>query len=138
MSRTRFHSGPISVNAPSPRGRANRPSAPGPGCLGSREARREDQDTHGDYDASEQGGIAASSASALERGQPAGPAEPRLVYRNRPLGAAALAAMLSVAPAVARGGDWSSWRGPEQNGVSRETGFPDTFTREGENVVWKR
>lgn len=33
--------------------------------------------------------------------------------------------------------DWSSWRGPEHNGVSRETALPETFSREGENVVWK-
>jgi outer membrane protein assembly factor BamB len=36
--------------------------------------------------------------------------------------------------------DWHSWRGPEQNGVSREKDLPDRFTPElGEdsNVVWK-
>ena len=34
--------------------------------------------------------------------------------------------------------DWARWRGPEQNGVSRETGLPTTWNPDtGENVVWK-
>ena len=34
--------------------------------------------------------------------------------------------------------DWPSWRGPEQNGVSRETGLIDHWDPEtGENVLWK-
>lgn len=37
--------------------------------------------------------------------------------------------------------DWTYWRGPEQNGISRETGLPDDWNPdggEGSNVVWKR
>jgi outer membrane protein assembly factor BamB len=35
-------------------------------------------------------------------------------------------------------GDWSFWRGPEQNGVSRETGLPSDFDpAKGTNVVWR-
>jgi len=38
-------------------------------------------------------------------------------------------------------GDWLHWRGPEQNGVSKETGLPDTFSV-GEvgknNLIWKK
>ena len=34
--------------------------------------------------------------------------------------------------------DWPNWRGPEQNGVSRETGLIDHWDRAtGENVLWK-
>ena len=34
--------------------------------------------------------------------------------------------------------DWPTWRGPEQNGISRETGLPDTWDpKSGENVLWK-
>ena len=50
-----------------------------------------------------------------------------------------LAIALAVAcasPVLAN--DWANWRGPEQNGVSRETNLPDKwdpFT--GENVAWK-
>lgn len=39
-------------------------------------------------------------------------------------------------PSLAR--DWPSWRGPEQNGVSRETDLPETWSPAagGENLVW--
>ncbi|MBX3411752.1 MAG: PQQ-binding-like beta-propeller repeat protein [Pirellulales bacterium] len=34
-------------------------------------------------------------------------------------------------------GDWPNWRGPEQNGISRESGLIDRWDPEGENVLWK-
>ena len=47
------------------------------------------------------------------------------------------AAALSAAPALA--GDWYQWRGPEQNGVSREKGLVDSWDPDtGENVLWKK
>ncbi len=33
--------------------------------------------------------------------------------------------------------DWPSWRGPEQNGISRETGLPTEWDFEGTNLLWK-
>jgi len=41
---------------------------------------------------------------------------------------------------VAWAADWPSWRGPEQDGVSRETGLPLVWSPgdKGENLVWKR
>ena len=45
-----------------------------------------------------------------------------------------LAAALSSAPAVAN--DWAKWRGPEQNGISRETNLPDKWSPDGENLAW--
>src|SRR6202011_5234919 len=36
--------------------------------------------------------------------------------------------------------DWPNWRGPEQNGVSRETGLVETWDYDNEaqgNVLWK-
>jgi outer membrane protein assembly factor BamB len=35
--------------------------------------------------------------------------------------------------------NWSSWRGPEQTGVSRDTDLPDTFAvgAKAKNVIWK-
>lgn len=33
--------------------------------------------------------------------------------------------------------DWPSWRGPEQNGISRETGLPEEWDFEGSNLLWK-
>ena len=34
-------------------------------------------------------------------------------------------------------GDWVHWRGSQQNGISKETGLPSTWTQEGENLLWK-
>lgn len=36
----------------------------------------------------------------------------------------------------ARAGDWYQWRGPEQNGVSREKNLPESWSPDGENVLW--
>src|SRR5579872_2977970 len=38
----------------------------------------------------------------------------------------------------ARAEDWYQWRGPEQNGVSREKNLPDKWSPAGENVIWKK
>ena len=34
--------------------------------------------------------------------------------------------------------DWPHWRGPEMNMISREKGLPDSWSTDGENVLWKR
>ena len=33
--------------------------------------------------------------------------------------------------------DWPHWRGPQQNGVSPETGLISSWSPDGENLVWK-
>ncbi len=33
--------------------------------------------------------------------------------------------------------DWPSWRGPEQNGVSEDTGLVSSWSQDGENLIWK-
>lgn len=33
--------------------------------------------------------------------------------------------------------DWYQWRGPEQDGVSRERNLPDKWSPDGDNAVWK-
>lgn len=33
--------------------------------------------------------------------------------------------------------DWPYWRGPEMNGISREKGLPETWSPDGENLIWK-
>src|SRR5215211_468102 len=33
--------------------------------------------------------------------------------------------------------DWTYWRGPEQNGVSRERNIVDKWSPSGENLLWK-
>lgn len=40
-------------------------------------------------------------------------------------------------PTQAKPMDWPHWRGPEMNGVSREKGLPESWSPEGENLVWK-
>lgn len=35
------------------------------------------------------------------------------------------------------GNQWVSWRGPEQNGVSRAKGLPESWKTETENLLWK-
>src|SRR5258708_14210474 len=47
---------------------------------------------------------------------------------------AVAAGLCSAAPLLAN--DWYQWRGPEQDGVSRETKLPEKWTPEGENLAW--
>jgi len=64
----------------------------------------------------------------------------RLVAAVRGLAAsAALAfAVSAAAPSLAADAmDWPSWRGPEQNGISRETGLPAEWDLDGTNLLWK-
>jgi len=39
-------------------------------------------------------------------------------------------------PSMAADMDWPFWRGPEMNGISRETGLVDSWSPKGENVLW--
>lgn len=46
-------------------------------------------------------------------------------------------ALLAVTAGQCLADDWVHWRGPEQNGISRDTGLPSTWSLEtGENVLW--
>jgi outer membrane protein assembly factor BamB len=47
-----------------------------------------------------------------------------------------IAAVALAVPGGARA-DWTSWRGPGQDGVSPETGLVSSWSPAGENVVWK-
>lgn len=51
---------------------------------------------------------------------------------------AALIALLvsSLAPPAAFAGEWTSWRGPAQDGTSPETGLVNSWSKEGENLIW--
>lgn len=52
----------------------------------------------------------------------------------------AVACLVSLAPLVARqtpaAGDWPQWRGPDRNGVSKETGLAQKWPPGGPPVVW--
>lgn len=59
---------------------------------------------------------------------------------SRVVAVAALAAsiLFVAAPTFAADAmDWPSWRGPEQNGISRETGLPAEWDFDGTNLLWK-
>lgn len=48
------------------------------------------------------------------------------------------AAMLLIATVdAARAGDWSSWRGPWQDGAAREEAPAESWSAGGDNVIWK-
>ena len=64
---------------------------------------------------------------------------PRRAWSSLPFALATLAACAMVSPVSA--GDWIHWRGPEQNGLSREKGLPDSFDPKSKakgNVVWSQ
>ncbi len=44
---------------------------------------------------------------------------------------------LMLASALLRADDWPRWRGPQQNGISKETGWLDTWPADGPPVAWK-
>ncbi|MEK6235987.1 MAG: PQQ-like beta-propeller repeat protein, partial [Planctomycetales bacterium] len=46
-------------------------------------------------------------------------------------------ALALFASTAAWAGDWAHWRGPEQNGICRETGLVDQWSLDGKNVLWK-
>ncbi|HEX5269311.1 MAG TPA: PQQ-binding-like beta-propeller repeat protein [Gemmataceae bacterium] len=46
--------------------------------------------------------------------------------------------MVLCAAGTAAAEDWYQWRGPEENGVSREKNLPDKWSAAGENLVWKQ
>src|SRR5438067_11321634 len=50
--------------------------------------------------------------------------------------AALLTALISAA--VASASDWPQWRGPERNGVSRETGLLKQWPAGGPKLLWHR
>lgn len=49
-----------------------------------------------------------------------------------------LLVLFSLVPARAQSpSDWTDWRGPARDGVSREKGLPARWSPKGENLVWK-
>jgi len=52
------------------------------------------------------------------------------------LGLAVGTAVLAAAP-LAPAGDWPAWRGPHRDGTSEEKGLVSSWSKTGENLVWK-
>ena len=44
---------------------------------------------------------------------------------------------LAALPLTATAGEWTHWRGPSQDGVASEQGLPDSWSAEGENLIWR-
>ncbi|MCP5113817.1 MAG: serine/threonine protein kinase, partial [bacterium] len=44
-------------------------------------------------------------------------------------------ALLILTPAMAV--DWTDWRGPNRDGVSPEESLPESWSPDGENLLWK-
>src|SRR5512143_1558588 len=44
---------------------------------------------------------------------------------------------LSVGSPSLQAADWPQWRGPQRNGVSRETGLLKEWPKEGPSLVWQ-
>lgn len=62
---------------------------------------------------------------------------PRLLTVLLVFALAPLAGALAADPPAADPLDWTHWRGPEMNGISREKGIVATWNPEGENLLWK-
>lgn len=56
---------------------------------------------------------------------------------TRTLHAACLLIALVALPATAVAGEWTHWRGPNQTGVADDSGLPSTWSRDGENLIWR-
>ena len=46
-------------------------------------------------------------------------------------------ASVLLAPSLAAAGDWANWRGPRRDGTSEEKGLVSTWSKTGENLLWK-
>ncbi len=45
--------------------------------------------------------------------------------------------LLALVPALAAAADWPAWRGWDSKGVSSETGLPESWDADGDNLLWK-
>jgi len=45
--------------------------------------------------------------------------------------------VLFLTASLATAGDWAHWRGPEHNGISRETNLVADWNLDGKNILWK-
>ncbi len=45
--------------------------------------------------------------------------------------------LLVSSPGFSQGSDWPDWRGPARDGRAPETNLPDSWSPQGENLLWK-
>ena len=60
-------------------------------------------------------------------------ASQNLLYKSRLF----ICLILIAVPMHAIAGDWSTWRGPNQDGTSAEAGLISSWSTEGENLLWQ-
>lgn len=77
----------------------------------------------------------ASSAAAHRTGS-----EPTSATKaRRSTGTLALLALLATLTVTSLAAEeWTSWRGPHQNGYSPQTGLIESWSPEGENLIWRQ
>ena len=58
-------------------------------------------------------------------------------HTRRHLAFAAAATLALASITFAHANDWPQWRGPDRNGISKETGWLDTWPQQGPPIAWK-
>ncbi len=76
------------------------------------------------------------SGRAAARNEPPDELPGRPRARNPMAAIGVIAGTLAALPVQAN--EWTSWRGPHQNGYSGATGLIDTWSPDGENLIWRR
>lgn len=62
-----------------------------------------------------------------------------MIGKSRLCGVGGLVVVLGVLGSSAvRAEDWPNWRGPDHNGISRETGWDANKLKSGSNVLWRK
>jgi outer membrane protein assembly factor BamB len=85
------------------------------------------------------GAVACLSMVAQAFGLAAEPAKKSPAAKATPVKSSAAKAAPGTSDSKTDPLDWPSWRGPEQNGISRETGLVESFEVEGDtkNLLWE-
>lgn len=84
------------------------------------------QPRRGDIDSNDHGDAAAPRLS-----------QRCLIAHAAPFRALLFAIALLVCSIQVNAADWTHWRGPEQNGVSRELGLISDWSLDGKNILWQ-
>jgi outer membrane protein assembly factor BamB len=58
-------------------------------------------------------------------------------FMRRPLGTKTAVFLAVTATVVSFAADWPQWRGPERNGISKETGLLQEWPKEGPKLLWQ-
>lgn len=56
---------------------------------------------------------------------------------NRALRVVFTLGLCALLAAAAGAGEWTHWRGPNHDGTAEDTDLPDTWSKDGENLIWR-